>query len=164
MIKQLRKFFEKIPISEFSFRLPNQKKVLVYDAMPVEDLKFVLNPDEYFLLKTRYENVDKFYIHPLIILKTILKFRGNIWTAYLISLIEAVSPKIVITCTDNDLKFSEIAKKMKDKINFFVIQNGTRYDYKKFKDQYEKKIIKKNIFNNFYIPNFFCFGNFDGTR
>ncbi len=161
MIKQLIKFFKKIPTSKFSLRLPNQKKVLVYDDMPVEDLKFVLNRDEYFLLKTRYDNVDKFYIHPLIILKTILKFRGNIWTAYLISLIEAVSPKIVITCTDNDLKFSAIAKKMKDKINFFAIQNGTRYDYKKFKDHYEKKIIKKNIFNNFYIPNFFCFGNFE---
>ena len=37
MIKQLIKFFKKIPISEFSLRLPNQKKVLGIVECPAED-------------------------------------------------------------------------------------------------------------------------------
>ena len=66
----------------------------------------------------------------------------NIWTAYLTALIEYVSPKVIITWSDNSLKFFEIAKILNDKINFFAIQNGARYDLNRYLHLFKKGIYK----------------------
>ena len=160
-IKMILKFFKKVPSSAFYFNLPHQKKIVIFDDETSKDLNSILLDQDYFLLKIRYSNVNEFFIHPLIFLKIILNFRGNIWTAYLISVIQIISPKIVITFTDNNLKFFEIAKIMKNKINFFAIQNGARYDFNRYKHQYKMRIYKKDLSKDFFIPNLFCFGEYE---
>ena len=137
------KFLKKIPSSTFLFNLPLKKKVIIFDDESINDLKYILSEKDYFLLKIRYNNVNEFIIHPLIFFKIILNFRGNIWSAYLISVIQIISPKIVITFSDNNFKFFEIAKLLNNKINFFAIQNGARYDFARFK---KTKVTNKIFF------------------
>jgi len=155
------KLLKKIPSSTFLFNLPPKKKVIIFDDESINDLKYILSEKDYFLLKVRYNNVNEFIIHPLIFLKIILNFRGNIWSAYLISVIQIISPKIVITFSDNNLKFSEIAKLLNNKINFFAIQNGARYDFARFKHQFKMGIYQKDLSEDFFIPNLFCFGEYE---
>ena len=83
----------------------------------------------------------------------------NIWTAYLTALIEYVSPKVIITWSDNSLKFFEIAKILNDKINFFAIQNGARYDLNRYLYLFEKGIYKIDKTKEFFLPNFFVLEN-----
>ena len=65
---------------------------------------------------------------------------------------------------DNSLKFFDVAKILDKKMNFAAIQNGARHDLLENKYLYEKKIIKKDFTKNFYIPNYFCFGQYDVDR
>ena len=70
----------------------------------------------FFVLQTRFEFTDKIYFS-LWILKKIIKnySKGNLYTVYLISLIELINPKVVINTIDNSLKFSENSKILEKK-------------------------------------------------
>ena len=82
-------------------------------------------------------------------------------TAYLISLIEVIQPKVVLTFIDNSLKFSDLARALDKKINFVAIQNAARYDFNKYKYRYKKKLAVQDYTKNLYIPNYLCFGKFE---
>tara|TARA_Y100000590_G_C15523422_1_gene940267 strand:- start:38 stop:1036 length:999 start_codon:yes stop_codon:yes gene_type:complete len=82
-------------------------------------------------------------------------------TAYLISLLEIIEPKVVLTFTDNSFKFSDLAKILDKKINFVAIQNAARYDIKQSKYLYNNNIVKYDLTKKLYIPNFLCFGQFE---
>ena len=164
-MKLLIKFIQIIHKLNFVFKLPDQKKILIFDDVSFIDLKFVLKDFDFYLLKTRYESVEELIINPKIIIKSLIYYFKlktiNIWTAYLIALIAYVSPKVIITWSDNSLKFFEIAKILNDKINFFAIQNGARYDFNRYKHHYKTGIYKKDFSKDFFIPNFFCFGKYE---
>ena len=162
MIKKISKFLKKIPAASFSFSLPIKKNLLIFDDESFIDFRYILENREYFLLKTRFQNEKNFILHPLIIIKTLINYRGNLWSAYLISIIQTVSPQVIITLSDNSLKFSEIANRMKQKkINFYAIQNGARYDLKRFKHRFNNNLDKVDNTKKFFIPNFLCFGQFE---
>ena len=91
----------------------------------------------------------------------ILNFNGNLWTSYLIAIIKIVSPKVIITFTDNNIKFFEIAKILQDKIDFFAIQNGARYDLNRNIHSFNVGLSNNNINQKYFIPNFFCFGDYE---
>ena len=56
----------------------------------------------------------------------------------------------------------EIAKKLQSKdLHFFAIQNGARYDLKRYLFKFKKKLLKEDMTRKFFIPNFFCFGEFE---
>ena len=160
-MKMILKFLKKIPKSSFSFRLPPKKKLIVFDDETHNDLKHILIEKDYYILSIRGENVNKFYLNPLIFLKMILNFNGNLWTSYLIAIIKIVSPKVIITFTDNNIKFFEIAKILQDKINFFAIQNGARYDLNRNIHNFNIGLADNNINQEYFIPNFFCFGDYE---
>lgn len=160
-MKMILKFLKKIPKSSFSFRLPPKKKLLVFDDETHNDLNYVLLDKDYYLLTIRGENVDKFYLNPLVFFKMILNFNGNLWTSYLIAIIKIVSPKVIITFTDNNIKFFEIAKILQDKIDFFAIQNGARYDLNRNIHSFNVGLSNNNINQKYFIPNFFCFGDYE---
>ena len=164
-MKLFIKFIKIIHKLNFVFKLPDQKKILIFDDVSFTDLKFVLKDFDFYLLKIRYGSVEELIINPKIIVNSIFYYFKlktiNIWTAYLIALIEYVSPKVIITWSDNSLKFFEIAKILDGKINFFAIQNGARYDFNRYKHQYKMGIYKKDFSKDFFIPNFFCFGKYE---
>ena len=82
-------------------------------------------------------------------------------TAYLVSLLEIIRPKVVLTYIDNSLKFFDLAKILDKKINFVAIQNASRFDLIEYKYLYKKNIIKSDLTKNFYIPNYLCFGQLE---
>ena len=123
MIK-IVKILKKIFISKFRLSLPKKKDLIVFDDVTKYVLEFIISDYKYFILQTRFENVNIFYINPIILFKTVINYKNNFWTAYLISLIQIVSPKVVITYIDNSMKFYDIAKTMHKKIKFCAIQGG----------------------------------------
>ena len=82
-------------------------------------------------------------------------------TSYLVSMLEIINPKIVITFIDTSFKFSEIARILEKKMHFVAIQNASRFDFRLTNFFFKKKIIKTNDNKRYFLPNFFCFGQFE---
>ena len=158
-------FFKKNILKIFNFKIlfksPKHYKLIIFDDTGISDLTNVINDFNYFVLKTRIDSVKEVYISLSIIFNLIKNYRGNLWSSYLISIIEIIRPKVVLTFIDNSFKFHEIAKFLSKKIIFCAIQNGARYDIKRYKNKFLKQIEKKDLTKKFYIPNFFCFGQFE---
>lgn len=140
------------------FNLPKKTPIIIWDKEASEDLRYCINLKKTFIMCSRPYHLKEIYITPQIIFTMIKYYRGNIVTAYFCSLINAISPRLVVTMIDNSLKFFEISKFFKNKINFLAIQNAARYDVLRYQYLYKKKKIKKSFVNQFYFDNFFCFG------
>ena len=156
-------FFKKIKLLlnlKITFSSPKKKNLIVFDDMSVEELKYVINDYNYFVLQTRAEKIKEIYFSFNLIFITIKNFRGNIFDAYLISLIEVINPKVIITFIDNSFRFYKFAKILEKKYTFLAIQNGARYEHKTISYLIKEKIIKPNYYNP-YIPNFCCFGQYE---
>ena len=156
---QVIKFFFLILFGKIKiiFNKPYQKNLIVFDDTSFNDLKYLLKDKDYFLLSVRSNMIKKIYINKKIILillknyKKLNLYSNRIWTAYLVSLIQLIEPKLVITHIDNSLKFSDVSKFLQNKYNFLTIQNAARYDL--IIDNQEKNLVK-----NLFIQNFCCFG------
>ena len=159
--KNISLIIKKIFEVKYSFKTPKKLDIVVFDNVGSKDLKNVLRNKEYFILETRTENLTKIYVSLNIIKEYFKNFKGNFKNAYLISLIKIMNPKVVLTFCDNSFKFFDIAKSMEKKVDFIAIQNGARYDFKIFKHKVKKKINNYDFTKNFFIPNFFCFGQFE---
>ena len=157
IIKKILQLFK----LKFTFSLPERKDLLIFDDEALNDLKYVVEEFNYTVLITRVENFNELNLNPKILFKTLFNFRGKIVNAYLISLIKEISPKIILTNIENSWKFSEIAKVLKDKYKFFAIQQGMRYDFKRYEHQFRQGIDKKNMNKIFFIPNLLCFGDYE---
>jgi surface carbohydrate biosynthesis protein len=143
------------------FKNPKYHEIVIFDDETISDLKNVIHNYNFFVLQTRTTNINKVYLS-LKILKFFFKnYKGNILTAYLISLLEIMKPKVVLTNIDNSFKFFDIARILDKKMKFVAIQNAARTDLKEHEDRFNKKITKLNYNKKFYIPNFLCFGQFE---
>ena len=157
--------------SKFIFKTPEKCDLVVFDDVSVHDLNICLSKFNFFALQTRIEsqeeglntkNVPIYKIYfSYKILKQILKnyFKGNLFTAYLISLIELINPKVIITTIDISFKFSEVAKIFEEKFHFIAIQNASLHDLLDWNYLYKTKKLKQNLLEKLYIPNLYCFGD-----
>lgn len=146
---------------KFIFRSPKKHEIVVFDDESSGDLEnFIYNYNS-FILQNRITNINKIYLSFRIIKNFFRNYNGNIMTAYIVTLLEIIEPKIVLTFIDNSLKFFDVAKILDNKIYFIAIQNGARYDLKIQKHLYETKKIKSDLNKNFYIPYFMCFGELE---
>ena len=143
------------------FKNPDNSKIIVFDDTTIKDFNNILLKSKYFLLKCRIENIVHIYFSLEILKKIIKNYKGNVMTAYLLSVIELVNPKIIITHIDNSIKFSEIAKKLYKKIHFIAIQNAYRIDVGENKYRLQKKITKLDYKKKLFLPNFLCFGKYE---
>ena len=148
--------------SKFIFKTPSKCDLVVFDEVALNDLNICLSNFNFFVLQTRLQNINKIYFSYKI-LKKIFKnyFKGNLFTVYLVSLIEVIRPKVVITSMDNSFKFFDIAKILEEKISFIAIQSAARYDVLEFNYLYSANKLKDNWLEKFYIPNLFCFGDYE---
>lgn len=160
-IKNLLLIIKQIFRIKLSFKTPKNFEIVVFDDVGAKDLKNVLSGYNYFILEVRTNNLKYIYISPKVIKTFFLNFRGRVKDAYIISILKIINPKLVITFIDNSYKFFDIAKLMKNNFEFIAIQNGARYDFKIFKHKFKKQINKTDFSERFYIPNFFCFGQFE---
>ena len=161
----MQKIFTLIKImlrSKFIFKTPKKHDLILFDDVSFFDMKNVISGFNYFILQARTEQVTKVYISFKIFRNIFKNFsKGNLFTAYLVSLIELIEPKVVITNIDNSVKFSDVAKILEKKITFIAIQNAARYELLEFDYLYRTKKIKQNFLKKYYIPNFFSFGDYE---
>ena len=161
MIKKIKKYLNLIYSAKLKFANPSYKEIVIFDDTSIDDLKYILSKRKYFILSARFNRISKIYISLRILYFFFKDFNNNIFSSYLIALIKVIKPKIVLTTIDNSWKFHEIAKSLrKEKIDFLAIQNAARYDLEENNLLFKKKLIKKNPNNNFFIPQFVCYGDY----
>ena len=147
--------------SKFIFKNPDKHELVIFDDESLSDLKFLINDYNFFVLQIRTYNINKIYFSFKIFRLVLKHYKGDIFNAYLISLLEIINPKVVLTNIDNSQRFFDLAKLLDKKINFMAIQNASRWDLDEYQYRYKKNMIKFDFSKNFYIPNFFCFGQLE---
>tara|TARA_B100000700_G_C15044494_1_gene857179 strand:+ start:313 stop:1488 length:1176 start_codon:yes stop_codon:yes gene_type:complete len=144
--------------SKYVFKLPKGKKILVFDDTSFGDIEHIFKDLDYLVLQSRLQKIDKIYLTADLLFNVFKNYRGNFLTAYIISVIQAIKPKVVFTYIDNSLKFSEVAKVLSKKTQFVALQNGTRYEIKENNYIFKKKLSKRNLNSYFFVPYLLCFG------
>ena len=135
--------------------------ILVFDEVNKQILiNSILQDFNYDVLETRGKVIvlNYYVLYQIIInIFQILKKRKiinklrELKKIYLLSIIDNISPKILITFIDNDPYFHAACREIKD-IKGIAIQNGVRTHYN-FYDMHNK-----NIHKNFFIPYYFVHG------
>ena len=147
---------------KFDLKEPGNFDLVVVDDESIEYLENILSHRRYFVLVSRAQNLKKIYLTPKIIFFSIFYFRGNLFSAYLSSLVRVLNPKIVITYIDTSEKFHKLAKLFCENIKFLAIQTAIR-DLEIETSEYlkKKKINFYDYKKNYFVPNLFCYGQFE---
>lgn len=157
--KTFLKFIKLLSTSKLVFSNPKRKKLIIFDDTSIHDFDNVLKNREYFVLKTRYENITEIFITSEIIIHIIKNLKFKLSIAYLIAVIKTTKAKVVLTTVDNCYRFHQISKLLGNDIIFIAIQNAARYEFSYNQLLYSKKINKLNPNKIFHIPNYYCFGD-----
>lgn len=140
---------------------PKNYKLVIFDDESLSDIKTVISKINYFIMQNRIVRINKIYISLKIFRLFIKNYKGNMMTSYLVSLLEVIKPKTVITFIDNSEKFSDLAKILSKKIKFIAIQNAYRFDIIENDYLFKKKLTNINLNRRLYIPNLLCLGQHD---
>ena len=147
---------------KFIFKKPKTYNLIVFDDESIEHLKNILNRRQYFTLITRSKNLKKIYLTPKIIFYILFYFRGNLFSAYISSLVKVIDPSILITYIDNSPRFHILAKLFRNKIKFLAIQNSIRDLEININEYTKKKKISFADYNkNYFVPHLFCYGQYE---
>ncbi len=154
--------FKKI---NFKLTNPKKKQIILFDGESYRDLKYVLEKFDYFLLENRKHRIYEIYISPIVILCFLSNYllfffkNRNPHTIYLLTIINLINPKVIITSICNSGKFHDLARLLDKKFFFLAIQNSSRSaDFRRDLHRFKKRITKQNINKNYYIPNYLCYG------
>jgi surface carbohydrate biosynthesis protein len=152
MINRLFQIFALMK-KNFVFKNLESNNLVIFDCINENYMKDLFDNTKYFSLSTRLDRIEKIYLN-MDTLKFVVKnfFKRKLKINYLISIINQIDPKMIITLIDNSIEFSIISKHFKDKIPFYAIQGANRGDVK-FMNEDEVKI--------FEFDTFFCFGNYE---
>jgi len=103
--------------AKFIFKNPRKYDLVIFDNESISVFQNFISDYDFFVLQVRIKKINKIYC-TFKLLKYFFKYyKGNIMTAYLLSLIEIVSPKVILTNIDNSFKFSELNAPKIEKIN-----------------------------------------------
>ncbi len=155
-ISRVFDFFKILFCIKLNFNIPQGKKIIVFDGTSLNQLNHIIKNFDHFVLETRFQRLKEFYISKKIIFSTLKNIKMGFFNSYLLSLIDEINPKIILTFIDNSYKFSIFSKIKKNKYKFVAIQNGARYEHK-IVNLLKKKKINVQL-EKFSIPYFFCFG------
>ena len=143
----------KILNCKFSFSLPSKKEYLIYDYATLQPNEFILKKLNFAYLHVRWE---KIYI--FLFLKSFKRYILNknltILQSYIITFINFVEPKHIISFYQNDPFFWRIKKFIKEKnISLTLFQNAnidghdpTFYSFKKYNDLEIDNLVTFNEF------------------
>ena len=150
-MKKLIEYLKFIINCKFVFSV-KKKKIIVFDCISSYELSKIL-PDQTLILSSRKEKIKTLFLTKKILFFLITNFfKRKIKLNYFAALLSEINPKVVITTIDNSVEFSKLAKIFEKKINFIAVQNANRADIFKNSNNYNKE---------FFLPNFFCFSEFD---
>lgn len=140
-INKILKFFFYVLKLSFEFNVPKKKPILCYHKNTEVILFFGIKKN---LIETM--NLEKINLY--IFFLTVLNFKFSI-NSYVHNYIKFVSPKVVITFIDNDIRFYSF-KFFFPNIVFIAIQNGLRLERDQFWSDLKKE--KKNILSvDYYL-------------
>ena len=145
--------------AKYKFIVPKGKEILIFDGTSSDQLRHIVKDYDHFILETRLEKLKEFYITKKIIISIFKNIKIGFFNSYLISLIDQIDPKLILSFIDNSYKFSFFSRIRKKKYKFLAIQNGARYEHKILNLLRKKKIDIE--FKNFFIPYFCCFGEYE---
>lgn len=153
----IKKFFffyaAKFFFAKWDLKKPKKKNILVYDIF--NRLDYLFDKNQYEQLFVRYEKIN-FYV----IFYTIFKYGlKNLKLNYIISYIQIVSPKIVISKIDNNLDFFFL-KNLYSKAIYICLQGSLRDNI--FINEC-KKYYSTNS-KNLIVDYFFILGKNDYTQ
>ena len=155
-ILKLLSYLRILFLVKYNFNTPRKGEIIVFDDTSMEQLKPVIKSFNYFILETRFERLKKIYLTKKIIFSMLKNIKIGIFNSYLLSIIDQVNPKLILTFIDNSHRFSIFANIKKNKYKFVAVQNGARYEHK-IVNLLKKRKIKVEL-KKFFIPHFFCFG------
>ena len=152
----------KIIIKGIRFESPLCSDVLIFDYEGSRVLQeTILYNIPHSVLFTRYETF--YFSLPIVIrfIRNLIRFKlrdksfgsitGNIYRLYLLSCIEHIKPKVVITWVDDSKSFHYVSRNYKH-AEFYAVSNGFRYEY--------PVVIPENGYK-MSMPNFICYGKFE---
>ena len=160
-MQYLKKLISLLIRTEIKFGNPKKSVLVIYDDTSIEDFKNILKGRDYFVMQVRAEKIDQIFFSWKIFLLVIKNYKNNLLTSYLISLLNIMETKLVITTIDNSFKFSEIAKILHKKIKFIAVQNAARYDFDRNSLLFKLKKSDQDDNKKFFIPNYYCFGQYE---
>ena len=130
---------------KFIFKNPPKHDLVIFDDESLSVLENFISRYDFFVLQVRIGKINKIYCTFKIFKLFFINYKGNIMTAYLLSLLEIIKPKVVLTIIDNSFKFSEIAKILEKKITFVAIQGAARHNILQFKHKFKKNLTKLQV-------------------
>ncbi len=143
--------FKKLFKAKLIYGRPKKRNILFFDCQNSKIIEKQFKKNTYETLTVRGESLNV-----NIILKMLMNFNLS-FKSYVFHYISYVSPKIIITFTDNSIFFYKF-KKMFPHIIFIAVQNGVRlkHEYNIFKNSknfaLSKRFRIKEIFSNFKRP------------
>ena len=143
------------------FKQPVQKDILVFDDVSFKDLRYLLEGKNYCVIPSRANRITEIVITKKFLVNFFKLFfykkislKSIFFTSYLVSVIQLINPKLIISHIDNSIKYSEISFFLKDHFNFLTVQNAARYD-QLINELNFKKNLKFKIKNyKLFIQNF----------
>lgn len=152
-------------LHKITIKNPEKTKILIYDFGGSDILvETILHGFNYSIFPARQE---LFFFSPQILFRMLKKISlsevirmknktGHIYKIYIISCIEHINPKIIITFVDTDPTFHWLSKTY-DNAQFYAIQNGVRNKY----NLYTTLLNPDGTVRKITLPTFICFGQND---
>lgn len=125
----------------------------ILEKMILRDIQFSVIPADFGLLYISFPIIFNFLKNLFRIYFKLKKYR-RIFFVYLLSCIQVVRPKVVITVIDNNYLFHTLSQ-FYNQAEFYAIQNGTRHNID-LEDALQE-ILKLGITSS--MCNFVCFGS-----
>jgi len=144
-------------LKKADFTCPPKAEILIFDDGGSDILSnLILYKMEYSVLHARYEkfhiSIEIFYNFMRNFIFKYLRYRKcrSLYFVYLLSCMEYIKPKVVLTFIDNNFLFHMLSSAYPE-ADFFTIQNGTRRRI---------SLPSPRLFGTvFPISNYVCFGN-----
>jgi len=154
IIRKIRIFFVLFFRCKFFFKDPKQSEFVILDSENTSFVEKIFPNKNYTIISTRIEQINKIYLSKKIIIYIIKNFfKYSVKKNYLTALVLMAAPKVVITHIHDSVEFHFLAKILKTNIKFMAIQvcSPSMFEW----------IFSKKDKKNFFIPNFFCYGEYD---
>ena len=136
------------------WKSPEKKRLIIFDNYTTRYLsKKIFKRDEIIeiLCPGEGRSLENIYVSFEVITKSIIEIlKGNFTNFYYIALIKIIEPKVILTFTEYNFAFFKIAKKLRKKYKFIIIQMSHSSLF-----EYSEKDLKK-----FYTPEFLCLNKF----
>ena len=111
ILRKIRVFFALCLKCKFFFQNPKHIELVIFDSETTKFLEKILPNNNYVIISTRIEQINKIFVSKKIIFYIIKNlFKRSLKQNYLTALIKVIAPKIVITHISDSEDFHIVSK------------------------------------------------------